>query len=49
MNDAHVYVVRCPPRVPFGRPDGQLNDPHAHVVRCPPRGRTVPFGRPGGH
>ena len=23
--------------------------PHAHFVRCPPRGRSVPFGRPGGH
>ena len=22
--------------------------PHAHFVRCPPRGRSVPFGRPGG-
>ena len=30
-------------------PDFQmLNDPHAHCVRCPPRGRTAPFGRPGG-
>ena len=23
--------------------------PHAHFVRCPPTGRSVPFGRPGGH
>jgi len=27
----------------------QMNGPHAHIVRCPPRGRTVPFGRSGGH
>ncbi len=25
-----------------------MNSPHAHFVRCPQRGRTVPFGRPGG-
>ena len=25
-----------------------MDGPHAHCVRCPPRGRTVPFGRPGG-
>ena len=22
--------------------------PHAHFIRCPPRGRSAPFGRPGG-
>jgi len=27
----------------------RMNGPHAHFVRCPPWGRTVPFGRPGGH
>ena len=27
----------------------RMNDPHAHCVRCPPGGRSVPFGRPGGH
>jgi probable rRNA maturation factor len=35
--------------VPDPYASAEMNDPHAHSVRRPPRGRTVPFGRPGGN